>query len=199
MVAQGDTLGVLHLRREQGSANAQEEIHASIRVAREQLGVTVAGHVALALANLRLRDTLRTQSIRDPLTGLYNRRFMTDSLEREVRRASRSQRPLSVIMLDVDHFKSFNDTLGHDAGDALLHELGSFLQNHTRSADIPCRFGGDEFVIIMADTSKDVAIKRARQLLEGIKLLKIPHGDESLIPPTVSLGVEAYSDHVSTG
>ena len=169
-----------------------------MKASREQLAATVAGHIALALANLKLRDTLRTQSIRDPLTGLYNRRYLNESLEREVRRSARSQRPLAVIMLDVDHFKGFNDTLGHDAGDALLRELGSFLRSRTRAEDVPCRYGGDEFVIIFADTSMDVAIRRARQLQEGIKLLSVPHGKGYLAPPTISLGLAVYPQHGST-
>jgi len=199
MMAQGETLGLLHLRREQSNASEPEDVRASMLAAREQLAVTVAGHIALALANLKLRDTLRIQSIRDQLTGLYNRRYLKESLEREVRRASRSQRPLAVIMIDVDHFKGFNDTLGHDAGDALLHELGSFLQRRTRGEDIPCRYGGDEFVIILAGTSLDVAIRRAQQLQEGIKRLRVPHGKEYLNPPTISLGAAVYPEHGSTG
>jgi diguanylate cyclase (GGDEF)-like protein/PAS domain S-box-containing protein len=199
MIAQGETLGVLQLRRAPGSAGHDQELAESVGASREQLAVTVAGHIALALANLQLRDTLRRQSIRDPLTGLYNRRYLKESLEREVRRAARSQRPLAVIMLDVDHFKGFNDSLGHEAGDAVLREMGSFLQSRTRSEDIPCRYGGDEFVIILADTSKDVAIRRARQLQEGIKRLSVLHGSEYLNPPTISLGVAVYPQHGSTG
>src|SRR5258708_35627061 len=114
-------------------------------------------------------------------------------------RSARSQRPLAVIMLDVDHFKGFNDTLGHDAGDALLRELGNFLQSRTRTEDIPCRYGGDEFVIILADTSKEVAIRRAGQLLEGIRRLSVPHGKVFLNPPTLSLGVAGFSPKWFTG
>jgi diguanylate cyclase (GGDEF)-like protein len=192
-------LGVLQLRRALGNEDQEKKLEESTRASRQQLAVTVAGHIGLALANLKLRDTLRTQSIRDPLTGLYNRRYLKESLEREVRRASRSQRPLAVIILDVDHFKGFNDTLGHDAGDALLHELGTLLQARTRGEDIPCRFGGDEFVIILAGTPMDVATRRAQQLQEGIKRMSVPHGKEYLNSPTVSLGVAVYPEHGSTG
>ena len=199
MMAQGETLGLLQLRRAPGNAGQVENLAEPMKASREQLAATVAGHIALALANLKLRDTLRTQSIRDPLTGLYNRRYLNESLEREVRRSARSQRPLVVIMLDVDHFKGFNDTLGHDAGDALLRELGSFLRSRTRAEDVPCRYGGDEFVIILPDTSMDVAIRRARQLQEGINRLSVQHGKEYLAPPTISLGLAVYPQHGSTG
>jgi diguanylate cyclase (GGDEF)-like protein/PAS domain S-box-containing protein len=199
MVAQGETLGVLHLQRDQSPTGELEHVGASLLASREQLAVTVAGHIALALANLKLRDSLRNQSIRDPLTGMYNRRYLKESLEREVRRASRSQRSLAVIMLDVDHFKGFNDSLGHDAGDAILRELGTYLQSRTRQEDIPCRFGGDEFVIILADTSMEVAVRRAQQLQEGIKRLRVQYGKEYLNAPTISLGVAVFPDHGSTG
>src|SRR4029077_5206344 len=101
--------------------------------------VSIAEQIALTLANLRLRETLRSQSIRDPLTGLFNRRYLEESLEREIHRCSRNQTPLAVLMLDLDHFKRFNDTFGHDAGDAVLREWGGFLQVRVRYEDIVCR------------------------------------------------------------
>ncbi len=195
MMAQGEALGMLHLRGRLPAGSQNEEHRARLIAAREQLAVNVAGDIALALANLRLRETLRTQSILDPLTGLYNRRHLKESLEREVRRAARNQRRLAVIMLDVDQFKGFNDTFGHDAGDAILRELAAFLQKRTRGEDFACRYGGDEFVIILAETSLEAAEKRAQQLREGIKRLTIPHGDRYLAPPTVSLGLALYPDH----
>jgi diguanylate cyclase (GGDEF)-like protein/PAS domain S-box-containing protein len=197
MMAQGETLGVLQLRREPLDSWRPEDQEEPMQAAREQLAITVAGNIALAFANLRLRDTLQAQSIRDPLTGLYNRRYLRDSLEREIGRAARSQRTLAVILIDVDHFKGLNDTLGHEAGDTLLHELGDFLQSRTRSGDIPCRYGGDEFVIIMADTTLEVAVRRAQQLQEGVKRLSVPNGKEFLTLPTVSLGVAIYPEHGS--
>lgn len=198
LVAQGEALGVLHLRGQQKEAEEHGEIHTRLSISREQLAVTVAGHIALALANLRLRETLRTQSIRDSLTGLYNRRYLKESLEREVRRAARSQRPLAVLMLDVDRFKGFNDNYGHEAGDALLRELGSFLQKRTRGEDIACRFGGDEFLLILPEASLAAAERRAQQLCEEIRHLTVPVGDQYLKPPTVSVGVALYPEHGST-
>ncbi len=198
MIAQGETLGVVHLHRDTLDAGQSPDVRARLLASREQLAVTVAGHVALALANLNLRDTLRAQSIRDPLTGLYNRRYLSESLEREVRRTLRSQRPLAVVMLDVDYFKQFNDTLGHDAGDALLHALGGYLQSRTRGEDIACRYGGDEFVIVLADVSMETMLRRAHQLQEGIKHLTVSYGKEYLNAPTVSLGVAVCPDHGSS-
>ena len=115
--------------------------------------MTVAEHIALSLANLKLHETLRSQSIRDPLTGLFNRRYMEESLEREMRRASRGRHPVGIIMLDLDHFKQFNDAFGHDAGDALLREVGAVLQRSIRGEDIACRYGGEEFTLILPEAS----------------------------------------------
>ena len=117
MVGQGDTLGVLHL---EFAADAMTGLIPVLRVlqdSQQRVATTVAGQIALSLASLRLRETLRDQSIRDPLTGLFNRRFMEESLEREMQRAVRKNHPVSVLFIDLDHFKRFNDTFGHDAGD----------------------------------------------------------------------------------
>ena len=136
--------------------------------------------ISLALANLRLREVLRGQSIRDPLTGLFNRRFMEESLERELRRAVRGKQPVAVLMLDIDHFKRFNDTFGHQAGDALLRALGNLLKETTRGQDVVCRYGGEEFAFVLAGASLDAARKRAELLREEIKHLNVRHGGQLL-------------------
>src|SRR3989449_1743351 len=152
MMGQGEALGVLHVQS--GGTSGEGQNH--LTDAQQRLAVTAAGHIALALANLRLRETLRMQSIRDPLTGLFNRRYMEESLARELRRAARNQRRLGAIMLDLDRFKRFNDTFGHEAGDTLLRELGEFLRSRTRGEDIACRYGGEEFVVILPEASMEV-------------------------------------------
>src|ERR1041384_3945577 len=120
---------------------------------RQRFVMTVAEHIALALANLKLRETLRSQSIRDPLTGLFNRRYMEESLEREMRRASRGRHPVGIIMLDLDHFKKFNDSYGHDAGDALMRIVGNTLQRSIRAEDIACRYRGEGFTFILPEAA----------------------------------------------
>lgn len=106
------------------------------------------------MANIRLREALCSQSTKDPLTGLYNRRYLQEMLEREIRRAIRSEQALGVLMLDLDHFKNFNDTYGHEAGDAVLRETAAFLVRSIRAEDFVCRYGGEEFVVVLptADT-----------------------------------------------
>ena len=157
---------------------------------------TAAEHVALALDNQRLQESLRQQSIRDPLTGLFNRRHMEAALEREFARSTRLQTPLSVTMLDVDHFKRFNDTYGHAAGDAVLKALGALLNDNIRHEDIACRFGGEEFVIIMPGASQKDACKRAESLRYQVETeVRLEFGDRMLPPVTISLGVATWPNN----
>jgi diguanylate cyclase (GGDEF)-like protein len=161
---------------------------------KRQLAVNVAEHTNLALANLLLRETLQHQSIRDPLTGLYNRRYLEEAMEREISRAARNQTSLGLIMLDVDHFKQFNDRFGHDAGDDLLRELGNFLMANLRQTDIACRYGGEEFIVILPGTMAAVA-KKSEELREKFRDLTIVHQGQILGRTTISLGVVTYPEH----
>ncbi|WP_009632303.1 diguanylate cyclase [Synechocystis sp. PCC 7509] len=190
MIAQGEALGMLYLSSlESGTAIE----------AKQQLAVTVAEHISLALANIKLREKLENQSIRDPLTGLYNRRYMEESLDREIFRCDRKHQPLGIIMLDVDHFKRFNDTFGHEAGDSVLKELGDFLQKYVRGSDIACRYGGEEFILILPEGSLEITSKRAEQLREGIKHLNLKYRHEPLGQITLSLGVASFPEHGMSG
>lgn len=195
LVAHGEASGLLCLIRPAAPDGA---IPSSLQ-SRTAVATTLGEQAALALANLRLRETLRSQSVRDPLTGLFNRRYMEETLEREIRRSERSGRPLSVMMLDLDHFKQFNDTFGHSAGDALLRELGAMLRTSVRAGDIACRFGGEEFFLILPEAALDCARTRADQIREAAKHLHISHLGESLGSVTVSLGVAAFPEHGGSG
>ncbi|HCF28714.1 MAG TPA: hypothetical protein DEV81_16260, partial [Cyanobacteria bacterium UBA11049] len=146
MMAQGEALGVLYL---------SSLDRGTLTPAKQQLATTVAEHIALAMANLKLRETLQNQSVRDPLTGVFNRRYMEESLIREMQRCDRKQQPLSIVMIDVDFFKRFNDSFGHKAGDAVLRELAHLLQKSVRGSDIACRYGGEEFTLILPEASLD--------------------------------------------
>jgi len=187
MMAQGEALGVLHL------AAAQEQMR--LTEAHQGLAQTVAEQLSLALANLRLRETLRNQSIRDALTGLFNRRYLEETLERELYRAARSQHPLGIIMLDLDHFKHFNDTFGHDAGDLVLRELGQLLQAHIRGSDIACRYGGEEFTLILPEAPLETTRERAETLRIAVKRLVVQHRGQPLGALSMSLGVAAFPEH----
>ena len=154
-----------------------------------------AERISLALANLSLRDRLRVQSIRDPLTGLFNRRYMEESLDKELRRAARGGHMVSVLMIDVDHFKLFNDTFGHQAGDTLLRAMGDFISQRTRGQDIACRYGGEEFVLILTEASKAAAVKRAELLREELRQLIVEHARQVLGRITVSIGISVFPDN----
>jgi diguanylate cyclase (GGDEF)-like protein len=152
----------------------------------------------LILADLRLRETLREQSIRDPLTGLFNRRFLQESLDKELQRAKRKQRSLSLIFIDLDHFKHFNDVFGHEADDYVLQSMADIFRTHFRAEDIICRYGGEEFAVILAEASTEDAFKRAEALRLAIRDLKLVHRGKLLDPVTLSIGIAGFPGHGQT-
>ncbi|MEP6571646.1 MAG: diguanylate cyclase [Gemmatimonadota bacterium] len=195
IIAQGDIVALLHLTLDRvGPCLATESRQRRAR-GYQRLAATFAEQAGLALSNLRLRDELRLESIRDPLTGLFNRRYLEESLAREVSRATRQRSPLGVIMIDIDHFKKYNDSFGHAAGDLLLREIGAVYQRQTRKEDIICRYGGEEFTLILPDASLDSTRQRAEDLRNVIRQTTLEHEGGSLGNVTVSLGVAAFPDH----
>jgi diguanylate cyclase (GGDEF)-like protein/PAS domain S-box-containing protein len=187
ILAQGETLGILHL---QATDEAPE-----LNTSQLSFKTTFAAQVGLSVANIRLREALRTQSVRDALTGLYNRRYLEEVLEREVRRAARAAQSLGVLMIDLDHFKNFNDTYGHDAGDAVLRETGASLSRGIRAEDFVCRFGGEEFVVILPTANLEAACARAERLRLKMKELTILYQGRSMGMLTVSIGVAVFPEH----
>lgn len=153
----------------------------------------------MAVDNFRLWAKLLQQSIRDPLTGLFNRRYMEETLERELARAERTGTPLRVIMLDIDKFKDFNDSFGHEAGDEMLKAIGAFLPAHVRREDVVCRYGGEEFTIILAGASLEASVDRSRKLCEEVRPLRVEYNRAALGPISFSLGVAVFPRHGSTG
>jgi diguanylate cyclase (GGDEF)-like protein len=149
----------------------------------------------LALANLKLRELLRNQSIRDALTGLYNRRYLEESLNRELQRAKRADRSLSMVMLDLDHFKHFNDTFGHQVGDILLKEVAGAIKGRVRAGDLACRYGGEEFSLILSEVDTEGTVKCAESIREAIKHLSLHHRGQTLGTITVSAGIASYPAH----
>ncbi|MBS0016024.1 MAG: PAS domain S-box protein [Arthrospira sp. SH-MAG29] len=190
MMAQGETLGLLYLSTE--SATALSE-------AKQQAASTVAEQIAMAIANLNLRETLEHQSIRDPLTGLFNRRYLEKYLNQEIARAKRQQHPVGVIMIDVDHFKHFNDIYGHDAGDFVLQKVGEVLKSMVRESDVACRYGGEEMTLILPSSSLENTSMRAEQIREAIAALVLSYNHQHLGIITASLGVAAFPKHGSIG
>ena len=190
MIAQGDALGLLCLASEESGQISADQ---------QRLATAVAEHIALALANLKLREALEYQSIRDGLTGLYNRRYLEESLEREINRAQRQKFGLGIIMIDIDHFKNYNDTFGHNGGDIVLQQLGNILQKNVRGSDIACRYGGEEFTLILPEISLEFVKERAEQIRVEVQQLKPKHRDQDLGQITLSLGIAMFPNQGLTG
>jgi diguanylate cyclase (GGDEF)-like protein/PAS domain S-box-containing protein len=187
ILAQGETLGVVHFQ----TTDEVPELDTS----ELSFKTTFAGQVGLSIANIRLREALRIQSVRDTLTGLYNRRYLEEMLEREVRRAARAGQSLGILMIDLDHFKSFNDTYGHDAGDVVLRESGASLTRSIRAEDFVCRFGGEEFVVIMPTADLVASSARAERMRMQMKELTVLHQGRSIGMLTISVGVAMFPEH----
>ncbi|MGA7537998.1 MAG: sensor domain-containing diguanylate cyclase [Steroidobacteraceae bacterium] len=183
LVSQGDTLAVLHLRRA-GAEVISEDV--------QRLASALAEQLSLAVGNLRLQETLRSGSERDPLTELYNRRHLEISLHREFARAQRHGLPVSLIMLDVDHFKAYNDANGHEAGDEVLRNVAHVLKRHTRAEDVACRYGGEEFLLVLPGCSVDDAYSKAEAIREAIAQLRVVTRGITLPRITASLGIACY-------
>jgi diguanylate cyclase (GGDEF)-like protein len=195
MVAQGEMFGVLHMRSQIVKEAGLESKGSSSNL---RLIETVAEHTSLSLANMKLQKTLHEQSVKDMLTGLYNRRHLEEVLKREERRAKRHNISIGVLLLDVDFFKKVNDTYGHDAGDEVLRRLGALLDIEFRGEDTVCRYGGEEFMVVLPhadlEGSKTVAEKLREKIQQSIKI--VWQGKELGI--TVSIGVAVYPDHADT-
>ena len=187
MIAQGEILGVISVSSEH---NIDETERSNIIAACES--------ISMALANLKMQETLRMQSLHDPLTGLYNRRYLEASFEREIQRAERRKLPLSVLMLDVDHFKRCNDDFGHEAGDTLLAHLGTLLRKSVRSEDVTCRYGGEEFTILMPEADTELARARAEEIGAAVRNMDVSHRNLSLGKVTISIGVATSGEHGRT-
>ena len=182
LAAQGEILGVLQLCEFGAQAGEAPARH-------DATAILIGEQFAMALANLQLREQLRNQSIRDPLTGLFNRRYLEETMERELARSARNGQSLAVLAIDVDHFKRFNDTHGHEAGDRVLVELAALMRAAVRTTDIACRYGGEEFVLLMPDSPIEVALQRAEALCQQARNLRLRFGVGELEAATISIGI----------
>lgn len=191
--AQGTVLGIIHLLVD--GADSQPER----RERTQHLAVAAADSISLALANLRLRESLHALSIRDPLTGLYNRRFMEESLERELMRMTRIDKPLAVAIFDIDFFKPYNDNYGHDAGDAVLKEVANLMLGFRLGSDVACRYGGEEFVLVLPELGVDQAAKRLDRFRLAVSQLSVQYRGQVLPTITISIGVAVFPGHGRLG
>jgi diguanylate cyclase (GGDEF)-like protein len=191
LVAQGETVGLIYLEGiRQGAARLEPGQLSHLQV--------FAENVALTLINIRLRETLRDEAIRDPLTGIFNRRYLKEALEIDLARAGRSKGSLACIMIDVDHFKWFNDSFGHDAGDLVLKQFAEKLTTLCRKGDIACRYGGEEFILVLPGANVEDAATRAEEIREAVKALAVTQQGTMMGQIALSIGVAAYPMHALT-
>jgi diguanylate cyclase (GGDEF)-like protein len=193
LVTQGEALGLIH-------ASFAPESLAEVPLERraEELEA-IATTIALALANLSLRERLKSQSVRDGLTGLYNRRFLEESLPREIERCRRRNQPLTIVMADLDHFKKLNDTWGHEAGDLAIQSFAEAARRHFRSEDLLCRYGGEEFCFVLPECSVEDARNRAEALLAAQRETMVRFGRDSIGPVTTSIGLASFPAQATDG
>jgi diguanylate cyclase (GGDEF)-like protein len=182
VLAGGEVIGLLYL---EGPTSSETLF---------RIGLVVE-NISLALVNEMLRKRLREQSIRDPLTGLFNRRYMEEALTLEAARAVRGRNPMALIMCDVDHFKRFNDSHGHEAGDALLRAVAAQIQSHFRDGDIVCRYGGEEFMVIAPGTALGPIRQRVDGLRRSVRELTIEFRGQRLGPVTMSFGMDGWDEN----
>jgi diguanylate cyclase (GGDEF)-like protein len=200
LIALGEAIGILAIQENDFQDNdlvgarpeADSDPDRSTR--RRHLASAVAEHIAVAIANLGLRETLRLQAIRDPLTGLYNRRYMQEFLERELHSARRRHRPVAVMMLDLDHFKRFNDTFGHAEGDRVLASVGQILLRSVRVEDVACRYGGEEFTLILPECTLHQAAARAEIVRKRVAESCSHPGKAPADGVTISIGIAAFDE-----
>ena len=199
LASQSKVLGLLtlHVDGEESAQTVQPDDtpNSALMLEYERLALAAGEQLTLTLANLELRTELRTQAIRDALTGLYNRRYLDEILARELHRAQRTDLPVSVLMLDIDHFKDFNDTHGHAAGDTVLAAVAKILRDSIRSEDIACRYGGEEFIIILAGLAQPQAVQRAEQIRLHIAQQPFTRNDHPPGHLTVSIGTATRPQH----
>lgn len=186
LTAHGNTIGMLHLYFGDKGTLVENET--------KQLAFTVAEHLGLALANLSLQEKLRSQALSDPLTGLFNRRYFEESIDSLLMVAKRDSVPLSLLMLDLDHFKRFNDNFGHDAGDYVLKEISGVLINTIGDDDVVCRLGGEELAIIAPGLNAQQAMALSATICANVEELHLNLKGLSLGKVTVSIGVATFPD-----
>lgn len=193
MFVKGEALGLFHLRGLRPAPGADSSCEYQQRLAQ-----AAAEQIAAAVANARLQETLRQQASHDPLTGLLNRRTFEEALARELHRVQRRHSELAVLMIDLDHFKEFNDRFGHAAGDLVLGEVGQLLLRCLRQEDLVCRYGGEEVVVALPECGLDDARRRAEQLRVDIKAIHLEHGGARLPSASASIGVAMFPQHGSS-
>lgn len=186
LTSQQEIVGLLYI---------EFEANSEVDPASETLANYFAEQISLALSNVKLRETLQYQSFHDPLTELYNRRYLDQFFSKEISRAKRNNTSIAVMMLDLDYFKIINDKFGHEAGDNALKQIGQLLTDNMRETDLVCRFGGEEFTLILPELTREKAIQKAEQLRNLIAQLPLHITADHTHNITCSIGIAFYPEH----
>lgn len=198
IIAQGDMIGMLHIQfPSQQNLLPSEDEEQQLQRQLHLINMT-ADNLGLSLVSLKLREALKSQSIRDPLTQLFNRRYMEETFARELSGCVRAESKLGVMMIDIDHFKQYNDTYGHDTGDYVLKQVAGYIKERFRTSDMPCRYGGEEFLVVMPNTTLNIIEERAESLRTGIESLELSHQGKLIPRVTISIGVASYPANANT-
>lgn len=186
--------GVLHLKLNSGIISQKEDFISS----QKDLMMRIATNLSFALSTIQYQKILQMEATQDTLTGLYNRRYLDNYFNMELTRYKRKSIPIAIMMLDIDYFKKFNDQYGHEFGDIILRELGVFLKNSVRGSDFACRYGGEEFVLILPESGLGIALERAENIREGVKHISILKDGKSVSGITLSIGVAIFPEQGNT-
>lgn len=189
LIAKSDVLGLLHLRI---TDNVQAQSARQMATDLQDTTLMLSEYLSLAIANVKLTESLALQSIQDPLSGMFNRRFLEEFLQHEISRAARKKTNIGIIMADLDYFKKFNDQYGHMAGDKLISDLGRFFKKRIRESDIACRYGGEEFVLVLPESPPEDTYKRAEELRKELKEIEFAFQGQYLGSLTISMGIASY-------
>ena len=197
LLAHNDVIGLLYIEFSHLSAMPKNEILPVLNNY-ESIIHNIADHISMAISNITLRDILKDRSLRDPLTNLYNRAYLSESLNRDIQLAQRQNILLSVVMVDIDHFKDTNDAFGHEAGDFVLKEFAKVVTHHIRQSDIACRYGGEEFFLLFFNISLEETYDIVDKMRKVISEMKLNFGAQSIGPITASMGIAMYPEHANT-
>ena len=184
LVAHGNTIGLMHLILDENDTAPQKI----------DMSCSIAEHLALAVANLDLQQRLRQQALRDSLTGLYNRRYFDDSITQKLNISNRYHQPLSLLMMDMDHFKSFNDSFGHDAGDYVLKSVAALFTKIMRKEDCVCRIGGEEIAVLLPQADREQSLIISDKVCQEVRRLHLTLNGQSLGKLSISIGIATYPE-----
>ncbi len=190
--AHGHSLGIIQIIFDEAELSPLGKQHA------RQLALSAGDNISLALANLQLRESLHSLSIHDSLTGLYNRRFMEEELDREISHMARLKKNMAVAMIDIDHFKEYNDSYGHEAGDAVMKAIADLMRSFRHGTDIACRYGGEEFVVLMPEAGADDALHKMEEFRSAVARLQIRLNGQPLPATAISVGLAIFPEHGHT-